>query len=139
LQGHSLFHNTHELEEFTGLVGEAAEGGGDFVVAGTAEEADGGVAESGEDLGGGAAPDLALIFAKGHVADPVQAIFDPPVPAPGPVQLSGSGPGTGHAGHGVLHLLGGLAPMLGAMLGGESETGTFWNQKRGHSEFFHTG
>lgn len=68
------------MQEFAGTVGEITEGGGDFLAAGEAQDADGGVAEGGQVLGAVPAFDLALVLAEGHVADPVQA-FDAPMPA----------------------------------------------------------
>lgn len=95
------------------MVSESAEGGGDFLVAGVAEESDGGVAEGGEVLRGVALLDLAFILAKGHVANPMQAIFDSPMPSPNVAQLSGVSAWAGCAGNGVLHFLSGFAALLG--------------------------
>ena len=64
------------------MVGEVAEGGRDFLDAGEAEEAEGGIAEGGEVLGGVAGLHLALVLAEGDVADPVEPILDSPVIAP---------------------------------------------------------
>jgi hypothetical protein len=73
------------------LVGELAEGGCDFLDVGESEEAEGGVAEGGEILGGVAALDLALVLAPGDVADPVEPILDPPVIAPAGQEERGIG------------------------------------------------
>lgn len=58
-----------------------AEGGGDFLVAGVAEQADGGVSEGRQVLGSVPPLDLALVFAEGHIAHPVQA-FQAPMGSP---------------------------------------------------------
>jgi putative Mg2+ transporter-C (MgtC) family protein len=81
IHGQSFFHNTQEGEEFVGFAGEAAEGGGDFLVSGVSEQADGCVAEGGQILGSVALFDLTLVFAEGHVAYPVHT-FDAPVASP---------------------------------------------------------
>jgi len=69
------------MQQFAGLVRETAERGGDFLVAAVTEQADGGVSEGRQVLGSVSPLDLALVFAEGHVAHPVQA-FQAPVGSP---------------------------------------------------------
>lgn len=64
------------------MIGEVAEGVGDFLVASEAEGGDGGVAKSSQVLRSVSGLHLALVFAEGDVADPVESIFDAPVVAP---------------------------------------------------------
>ena len=85
-----------------------AEGGGDFLVAGVAEPADGGVSEGSQVLGSVPALDLALVFAEGHVAPPVQA-FQIPMGSPAAQQQVCVARAPRDAGDGVLHLDRGLA------------------------------
>jgi len=58
-----------------------AQGLCDVVVAVESEDADGGVAEGGHDLGAVADADLGVVFGVGDVAHPVQAVLDRPVTA----------------------------------------------------------
>ena len=50
---------------------DGADGAGDALVAGLAEEADGEVTQGGQGAGPGAGPDLAGVFGERDVADPV--------------------------------------------------------------------
>ena len=59
--------------------GVVAQGLCDVVVAVESEDADGGVAEGGHDLGAVADADLGVVFGVGDVAHPVQAVLDRPV------------------------------------------------------------
>jgi hypothetical protein len=58
-------------QEQGGVVFDGADGAGDAVVAGLADEADGEVTQGGQDAGAGAGPDLGGVLAEGDVADPV--------------------------------------------------------------------
>ena len=58
-----------------------AAGGGDVGRAGESVEADGEVAQGGHDCWPGSGANLAVVFGEDDVADPVQAVFDAPVPA----------------------------------------------------------
>ncbi len=89
-------------------MGETAKGGGDWRDAGSAEQADGRIAERGQVLRAVARSHLTLILAPRHVADPMQAILDPPMAPPVLEQHRRVGPWTRHAGDGVL-LFAGLA------------------------------
>ena len=53
------------------VVFDGADGAGDALVAGLAEEADGEVTQGGQGAGPGAGPDLAGVFGERDVADPV--------------------------------------------------------------------
>jgi len=53
--------------------------GGDVGAPGETQQRDGEVAEGGHDVRPRAGAHLRAIFVEGHVADPVEAIFDPPV------------------------------------------------------------
>src|SRR5262249_56929920 len=79
-QGHLVLRgDADESEGGGGLSGHAAAGGGDIGLAEEAEQADGGVAEGGHDLGRAALAHLGAIFVEGYVADPMRAVFDPPM------------------------------------------------------------
>jgi len=62
------------------LVRKTTEGRGDFLVAGKSQQADDGVAKGGQVLGSVTDLDLALVFAKRHIAYPVQALDSPMSP-----------------------------------------------------------
>ena len=64
------------------MVAEIAEGGGDFLVATQTQEVDRGVAKGGQILWGMLGFHAAVVLAKRHVANPMQTIFDAPVPTP---------------------------------------------------------
>lgn len=98
-----MFQDAQEAEELTGLVCEAAEVAGDVGEAGGAEEGDGGVAEGGQVLGAVLALHAAVVFAKGRVADPMQAVFDAPVAPPVLQQEGRVGPVRRDARDGVLN------------------------------------
>ena len=53
------------------VVFDGADGAGDALVAGEADEADGEVTEGGQDAWAGAGPDFGGVLAEGDVADPV--------------------------------------------------------------------
>jgi len=72
-------------------------------VAAVTEQADGGVSEGRQILGSVATLDLALVFAEGHVAHPVQA-FRAPVGSPAAQQQGRIAGSAREAGDGVLHL-----------------------------------
>lgn len=101
--GRSVFHNAQEVEEFEGAIGELAEGRGDFFVTGDAQQVDGGIAEGGQVVGGVADLYLTLVFAEGHIADPVQA-FDAPMRLPADDEQGGVGAEAGETRDGILHL-----------------------------------
>jgi len=96
------------MEQFAGLVREIAERGGDFHVAAVTEQADGGVSERCQILWSVATLDLALVFAEGHVAHPVQA-FHAPMGSPAVQQQVRVAGATREAGDGVLQFDRGLA------------------------------
>ena len=81
--------------------GVGALGLGEVGPARPSQQRDGDVAEGRHDLRGGPGADLAAVFAEGHVADPVQAVLDPPVTPPQRQQLSRPGLLGGQAGDGV--------------------------------------
>ena len=64
------------------MIAEFAEGGGDFFVAGQTQQVNHDVAKCGQILWPVTLFDLAFVFAKGHVANPMQTVFDAPVTAP---------------------------------------------------------
>jgi hypothetical protein len=70
------------MEEFFGAVAEISKGGGDFLVAAQTKESDNGVAEGSQVVRAAPLFHLALVFAKGDVTHPMQAILDAPVPTP---------------------------------------------------------
>src|SRR5664279_1429572 len=72
--------------------------GRDVGEAGHADEADGEVTQSGHDLWAVAGAYLGMIFSERHVADPMQAVLDRPVPACPVRELSGVGLCGGEAG-----------------------------------------
>ena len=74
-----------------GIPGEISSGFGDVGVVVQSTEGDGGVPRGGEVLGAVALPKAAAVFAEGHVADVVQAVFDTPVAAVVGQQLLGFG------------------------------------------------
>src|SRR6266511_774957 len=58
-----------------------AQRGGEVDRAGPAEHANDQVAQAGHDLRGGAGAELGGVLGEGHVADPMPAVLDRPVPA----------------------------------------------------------
>src|SRR4051795_5292467 len=64
-----------------GRSGVLSQAGGDVRVAGQAQGVDRQGAQAGEVGRAGAGANLAVVLAEGHVADPVQAALDAPVPA----------------------------------------------------------
>lgn len=72
-------------------------------MAGDTQQADGGIAEGGQVVGSVADLHLTLVFAEGHVADPVQA-FDAPMSLPAGAEQGGVGAEAGEARDGILHL-----------------------------------
>ena len=73
-----------EAEGCSQVQGAVPEGCGDVPGPGKAEKANGKVPQPGHCLGGRPLTDTAVIFIKGHVAHPVDAVFDRPV---APVQF----------------------------------------------------
>ena len=65
-----------------GTIAEITKGGGDFLVAAQTEESDNGVAEGSQVVRAVPLSHMALVFAKGDVTHPVQAILNAPVPTP---------------------------------------------------------
>ena len=65
-----------------GAIAEITKGGGDFLVAAQTEETDDGVAEGSQVVRAVPLSHMALVFAKGDVTHPVQAILNAPVPTP---------------------------------------------------------
>lgn len=81
----------------------------DIGSAGQAQEVDDEVSQTGEHLGSMAFSDAAVVLVKGHIADPVQTVFDGPV-APGEVEkLVGRGAVRSSAGDPADDLPAGLA------------------------------
>ena len=62
-------------------VSAVAERRGDVSGTGDAEQGDSQVAERGHALGAGASADTQTVFIKGHIADPVEAVFNGPMVA----------------------------------------------------------
>ena len=89
------------------MVRETAERGGDFLVAAVPEEADDGVSERRQVLGSVPSLNLALIFAEGYIAYPVQA-FQYPMGSPAVQQQGRVAVAAREAGDGVLQLDRGL-------------------------------
>ena len=98
------------------MVGEIAEGGGNFSAAGQSEGGNGGVAKGGQILGSVTGLHLALVFAEGDVADPVEPIFDSPVIAPAGQEQRRIGARGGDTGNGVLYFDGLLTTTRGGPL-----------------------
>jgi hypothetical protein len=101
-QGQSVFHDAEESQESSGLIGEFAKGGGNFSAAGQSEGGDGGVTKGSQVLRCVTGLHLALVFAEGDVADPVEAIFDSPVVAPAGQEQRRVGARGGDTGNRVL-------------------------------------
>jgi hypothetical protein len=82
VKGESLLEEAEFGEEFPRMVGVVAEGGGNILATPGAKQTDGGVSAGGEDLGSGAVPDAAGVFAESDVPHIVEAVFDAPMLAP---------------------------------------------------------
>ena len=94
-----------QAEQFEGaqagaVPGVIAPGGGVVAVAGAVEDADGEVAEGGEQLPGPACAEPGGVFAEGDVAAVVQAVLDGPVVAVAFEEEGGAGLGGGERGDG---------------------------------------
>ena len=61
------------------MIGESAASGGDVIRPGTGNEGNGQIAQGGEHVGSGAGAERRAIFAKGDIADVMQAVLDVPV------------------------------------------------------------
>jgi len=85
-----------------GTVAEIAEGDGDFLVAGQTQQADGDIAKCRQILRPVAFFHLALVFAKGHVSHPMQAVFNAPVATPMGQQQRCISPPARNAADGIL-------------------------------------
>jgi Transposase IS116/IS110/IS902 family len=84
-----------------GVAAGMSQRGGEVGVAGQAQRADGEVAQAGHHPGEAAAARSGGVFAEVHVADPVQPVLDPPVPAQPARQLRGASGAKRQAGDGV--------------------------------------
>src|SRR6186997_3690145 len=89
------------------VVVQVAAGVGDVGASGQAQGADRQVAEGRECSGCGAGAQLGCVLTEGDVADPMQTIFDDPVPSFVVVELRGAGQVGGQAGDPVHDFLAG--------------------------------
>lgn len=101
----------HQAQRAMGAEGEEAQHAGQILWsgAGQTDEADGEVAQGGQDLGSEALAHAAAILVEGDVADPVQAVFDAPVAAVELDEALGGGLLWGQAGDEIGPLGGGTA------------------------------
>ena len=83
------------------MAADVAAGGGDVGGAVESVGADGEVAQGRHDGGAVAGADLGVVFGEDDVADPVQPVFDGPVPADGVGDLVGAGVVPGQVGDGI--------------------------------------